>query len=51
MGLLFLVRDRIEYEAICGALTLHVPGPPDSIVEPDLVSPQQLQAFEVLPFW
>lgn len=32
-----------------GMLTLHVPGPPDGVVEADLVSPEQLQTFEVLP--
>lgn len=31
------------------ALTLHVPGPPDGVVEPDLVSPLELQALEILP--
>lgn len=31
------------------ALTLHVPCPPDGIVEPDLVSPLELQALEILP--
>lgn len=31
------------------ALTLHVPGPPDGVVEPDLVSPLELQAFKILP--
>lgn len=30
-------------------LTLHVPGPPDCVVKADLVSPEQLQTFEVLP--
>lgn len=32
-------------------LTLHVPGPPDGIVEPDLVSPLELQALKILPLW
>lgn len=31
-------------------LTLDVPGPPDGIVEADLVSAEQLEAFEILPF-
>ena len=30
-------------------LTLHVPGPPDGVVESDLVSPLELQALEILP--
>lgn len=33
------------------ALTLHVPCPPDGVVEPDLVSPLELQALEILPLW
>lgn len=32
-------------------LTMNVPGSPDSVVQADLVSPQQFQAFEVFPFW
>lgn len=32
-------------------LTLHVPCPPDGIIEPDLVSPLELQALEILPLW
>lgn len=32
-----------------GTLTLHVPRPPDGIIEPDLVSPLELQALEILP--
>lgn len=31
------------------ALTLHVPRPPDGVVEPDLVPPLELQALELLP--
>lgn len=31
------------------ALTLHVPRPPDGVVEPDLVPPLELQALEILP--
>lgn len=31
------------------ALTLHVPRPPDGVIEPDLVSPLELQALEILP--
>ena len=30
-------------------LTLDVPGPPDGVVEADLVPAQQLEAFEILP--
>lgn len=33
------------------ALTLHVPRPPDGIIEPYLVSPLELQALEILPLW
>lgn len=33
------------------ALTLHVPRPPDGVIEPDLVSPLELQALEILPLW
>lgn len=32
-------------------LTLHVPCPPDGVVEPDLVPPLKLQALEVFPLW
>lgn len=41
-------RSLSEHECK-GILTLHVPGPPDGVVEADLVSPEQLQTFEVLP--
>lgn len=34
-----------------GALTLHVPCPPDGVIEPDLISPLELQALEILPLW
>lgn len=30
-------------------LTLDIPGPPDGVVEADLVPAQQLEAFEILP--
>ena len=30
-------------------LTLDIPGPPDGIVEADLVSAEQLETFEILP--
>lgn len=33
-----------------GSLTLHIPGPPNSVVEADLVSPKEFQTSEVLPF-
>lgn len=33
------------------ALTLHIPCPPDGVIEPDLVSPLELQALEILPLW
>lgn len=33
------------------ALTLHVPCPPDGVVEPNLVPPLELQALELLPLW
>lgn len=29
---------------------LHIPCPPDGIIEADLVSPLELQALEILPF-
>ena len=32
-------------------LTLNIPGPPDGIVQTDLVPPQQAQTFKILPLW
>lgn len=40
-----------QYACYIIGLTLHIPGSPNSIVEANLVPPQQLEAFEVLPFW
>lgn len=36
---------------LANTLTLHVPCPPDGVVEPDLVPPLELQALEVFPLW
>lgn len=46
------IRLTLSEEPVClvDGLTLHVPGSPNSIVQANLVPPQQLQAFEVLPF-
>lgn len=33
-----------------GILTLAVPGPPDGIIEADLVSAEEFEALEILPF-
>lgn len=32
-------------------LTLHVPCPPDGVIETDFISPLKLQAFKIFPFW
>lgn len=42
-----------EWYVVCliTGLTLYIPGSPNSVVEANLVSPQQLEAFEILPFW
>lgn len=32
-------------------LTLHVPCPPDGVIETDFISPLKFQAFKIFPFW
>lgn len=32
-------------------LTLNEPGPPNAVIQPDFIPPQQPQSFKRLPLW
>lgn len=43
-----ILQQEVQLSTI---LTLHVPRPPDGIVETDFISPLKFQAFKIFPFW